>query len=85
MVVLIVNQLGVLPIEFEGQPPVLIDPNCVVAAQVALQRMESPAGPIHVLRPDCCIELTELQAKSFRVFRLDASLGAGAKNRSMPL
>lgn len=49
MVILVIDNFGVLSVESEGQPPVAIDRNCVSSFLFALQFMKVPSRKVHVL------------------------------------
>jgi len=77
VIVVIVHQDCVGALEAKRQPPVLIDPYSPKALEVALQRMHSPAGEIHIHRAGSPIEPAKLQPKPFGVLGLNASFGTG--------
>jgi len=71
MVVLVVNQYGVLAFEPEGQPPVAADPYRPMPLQVSLQRVQPPVRGTHIRRLPCLIERRKLKSQSGRVRRLN--------------
>jgi hypothetical protein len=79
VVILVIDELGMLPIEPERQSPVFINPDSPMVLEPTFQRMAAPTRPIHILRAARRIQLTELEAQPFRMLRLDASLGAAAE------
>ena len=74
VIVLVVDEHGVSALEREGQPPILVNPNGPVPRELALQRVQPPAGQIHISRPAGGIEPSKLQPKALGVLWLDASL-----------
>jgi hypothetical protein len=79
MVVLIVDQEGVLAFEHERQTPVAADRYRPMAFERAVQRMKLPAGSIHVFRRSCVVQGEKLPPEPFGVIRLDLRLRSGAK------
>lgn len=49
MVAQVIDQYNVFAFELEGHPPIAIDDYRVMAGQIAAQRMQAPAGQIHVV------------------------------------
>jgi hypothetical protein len=49
VVVLIIHQDCVIALEFESHSPILANPHGIVPLKIALERMKSPAGEVHIV------------------------------------
>ena len=64
-------------LEPERHAPILINPHGPVAFQVTFERMQFPAGHIHVFQHLGGIQFGQLQSQPFGMNRLNAGLTAG--------
>ena len=69
----------------EGQTPVLVDPHCPMAVEIATQAVQAPSGQVHVGRLHRGVKKTELQAQAFGMGRLDAGPAPGAEEQFQSL
>lgn len=81
VIVLVIDQFGILADKSEGQTPISIEPHRPVLAQVISQRMKSPIGGAHVLRSLGVIQCGEQDAQLTGVMGLDACLTTGQIKR----
>lgn len=76
MVVQVIDQHHIFAFEPEGNPPIAIDDDGVMAGQIAAQRVQAPAGQVHVVGGLGKIKAQQLPIELSRVFRFDAGLAA---------
>ena len=63
-------------VKSEGQAPVAADPYRVMSGQIAAQRVQFPAGNVHVGRADRLVQSPQLSRQSGRVMWPYAGLAA---------
>lgn len=85
VVVLVVDDAGIRAVERESHAPVPADPDRPMLGQIAFQRMQLPAGYVHVLRGARLIKLCQLALQPSSVGRLNPCLAAAAEERLKPL
>jgi hypothetical protein len=76
MVILIVDEDCIFAVEGKGEPPVSIDADGPVFAELAGQSMPLPAGNVHLLGPGGDVEEGKLLVESTTMAGLDTSLRA---------
>lgn len=79
MVVLIVNQKGVLALESKGETPIAVHRNRPVSLEITLQAMKPPSRRVHVFGRGHVIEHDKLEPQLHRVLSLNARRRTGAK------
>jgi len=84
MVILVIDKNRVYALEDEGQTPVAADPDGPVSGQVRRERMQLPAGQVHVLRGRGKVQARQLPPKFRRVGGLDARLRSGLEEALKP-
>jgi len=76
LIVSIIHQHRILAFEGESQAPVTAHIHRPMALQIAAQRMQPPAGRVHVFWSPGIVQRKELLAESFRMLGLNAGLRA---------
>jgi hypothetical protein len=71
MVVLIINEHGVLAIEGKREPPIPAYGHRPMVFECPVQRMQPPAGGVHVFRGPCVVQREKLLAQPLSMARLD--------------
>ena len=84
MIVLVVDEYGIVALKREREPPILIHPYSPTSFLITLQRMRSPARDSHIVRTARRMEPAELKLQPLRMLRLDAGLRAREKERLEP-
>jgi len=79
MVILVIDEYGVLSFESKGEPPIAIHFHRPVSLPVAAEKMQVPSRRGHIRRRLCPIQGEQLDRESFRMFRLYTRLAAGQK------
>jgi hypothetical protein len=79
VVILVIDELGMFPVEPESQSPVFVNPDGPMTLKRTFQLMAAPTRSVHIFRAARHVELTELETQPLRMLWLDASLGAAAK------
>ena len=71
MVVVTINEHGIFPFEGKSEPPVAAYGHRPVAFQFPMERMQPPAGGVHVLRGSGIVQRKELLAQPLCMSSLD--------------
>jgi hypothetical protein len=79
VVVAVIDKDRIFSFEEERQAPVPVDPYGPVSRKIARERMQLPAGQIHILGRCGCVESRELTPKLRSVGSLYACLGSELK------
>ena len=79
MVVPVIDQDRVRTLKRESESPVFINPHGPMPCKIAFECMPAPAWQVHIRGAARCIECAQLEAQTFRVLRLNPSLGALAE------
>jgi hypothetical protein len=82
VVILVIDQHGVLSFKHKGHAPVSVDPYRPVTVS---QRMQPSAGNVHVARLLCLVQALKLRTQARRMMRLNASLAARAEEQLQTL
>src|SRR5690606_21195274 len=85
VIILIVDQDGVGFIESERQSPIPAHSNRPMFTQGSLQRMNAPAGEVHVLRAPGTVQPGKLQTQARRVCREHALPRPRTEEKLQPL
>ncbi len=76
MVVLVVHKHGILAFESEGEPPIAAHGHRPVPFQAAMQRMQLPAGSVHIFRRLSIIQGEQLPPEPLGMAGVDFRLRA---------
>ena len=71
MVVLIINEHGIFPLEGEGETPIAADRHRPMVLQFPVKGVQLPAWGVHVFRRSRVIQREELLPQSLGMARLD--------------
>ena len=85
VIVLVVDERGILAFERKSKPPIAADSNGPMAGETSCERVQSPAWKIHAGRSHASIQRGELKPQTLCVSRLDSSNAAGREVRFKPL
>ncbi len=77
MVILVIDENGILAVKSERKPPIAIDVDSPMAREICFESMPLPSRHIDLLRFSCCVTQCQLVRKFGGVLGLNSSLRTG--------
>lgn len=84
MIIPVVHQLYVFPMEQKRQSPIPTDLDRPVSLKISLQAMQVVARRIHIFRPAGHVKGSQQPAQPFRMFGLNTGFGARSGKALQP-